>query len=136
MLPFPWDKKKRMNIILEAISSNWVPSLISSMPVNCQSMTILFCVADGLISSMGKRKGSPCQQDGDGASQAGKVIRGSIPQPDLPEVLTTEVLNSDDVDLDYEHTYYCTKTALLVILLILGISTLPFINSENNLLVL
>lgn len=91
-----------MNIILEAISSNWVPSLISSMPVNCQSMTILFCVADGLISSMSKRKGSPCQQDGDGASQASKIMRSSIPQPGLPEVLTTEVLNSDDAGLDYE----------------------------------
>ncbi|OEL20131.1 hypothetical protein BAE44_0018847 [Dichanthelium oligosanthes] len=38
-----------------------------------------------LIASMGKRKGSPCQQDGDGDSQAAKIMRSSIPVPDLPE---------------------------------------------------
>uniref|UniRef100_K3YMX2 At1g61320/AtMIF1 LRR domain-containing protein n=1 Tax=Setaria italica TaxID=4555 RepID=K3YMX2_SETIT len=39
----------------------------------------------GSISSLGKRKGSPCQQDGEGDSQAGKIMRSSIPNPDLPE---------------------------------------------------
>uniref|UniRef100_A0A0E0DF86 Uncharacterized protein n=1 Tax=Oryza meridionalis TaxID=40149 RepID=A0A0E0DF86_9ORYZ len=38
----------------------------------------------GLIASTGKRKTSPCQQDDyDGDSQAGKIMRNSI--PDLPE---------------------------------------------------
>jgi len=41
-----------------------------------------FCVADGRIDSTGKRKGSPCEQDGDIDSQAGKIMR-SIPE--LPE---------------------------------------------------
>ncbi|XP_062192882.1 F-box/LRR-repeat protein At4g14103-like [Phragmites australis] len=38
---------------------------------------------NGLIASVDKRKGSPCQQDGDGDSHAGKIMRYSI--PDLPE---------------------------------------------------
>jgi len=46
------------------------------------TITIL-CVADGRIDSTGKRKGSPCEQDGDIDSQAGKIMR-SIPE--LPEV--------------------------------------------------
>jgi hypothetical protein len=42
-------------------------------------------VAGRLITSRGKRKGSSCQQDGDGISRAGKIMRSSI--PDLPEVV-------------------------------------------------
>ncbi|CAL5004470.1 unnamed protein product [Urochloa decumbens] len=38
-----------------------------------------------LISSLGKRKGSPCQQDGDADSRAGKIMRSLIPNPQLPE---------------------------------------------------
>lgn len=37
----------------------------------------------GLNTSRGRRKGSPCQQGGDGKSQAAKIMRSSI--PDLPE---------------------------------------------------
>jgi hypothetical protein len=44
-----------------------------------------FPVAGGLNTSRGKRKGSSCQQDGDGKSQAVKIMRSSI--PDLPEVV-------------------------------------------------
>ncbi|CAL5009614.1 unnamed protein product [Urochloa decumbens] len=36
-----------------------------------------------LIASTGKRKGSPCEQDGDSDSQVAKIMRFSI--PDLPE---------------------------------------------------
>ncbi|TVU43641.1 hypothetical protein EJB05_10127 [Eragrostis curvula] len=37
------------------------------------------------VSSVAKRKGSPCQHDGDGGSQAAKIVRCST--PDLPEAM-------------------------------------------------
>ncbi|WVZ65319.1 hypothetical protein U9M48_014702 [Paspalum notatum var. saurae] len=44
----------------------------------------------GLVASMGKRKGSPCQQDGPGDSPALKLMRTTIPE--LPEVADAPML--------------------------------------------
>ncbi|BAS89719.1 Os04g0479500 [Oryza sativa Japonica Group] len=43
----------------------------------------------GFIASTGKRKISPCEHDGDGHSQAGKMMRNSIPY--LPEDILSRI---------------------------------------------
>ena len=57
---------------------------ISFMCPSGLPLSSFFCFCCRYTSSRGKRKGSPCQQDGDGISRAGKIMRSSI--PDLPEV--------------------------------------------------
>jgi len=50
----------------------------------------LVAVADGTIDFVDKRKGSPCQQDGNDESQASKINRYSI--PDLPQLWWHKIL--------------------------------------------
>ncbi|CAO2205661.1 unnamed protein product [Urochloa humidicola] len=45
---------------------------------------------NGTIALVDKRKGSPCQQDGNDESQASKIVRYSI--PDLPQVWWYKIL--------------------------------------------
>ncbi|RLN43138.1 hypothetical protein C2845_PM01G22090 [Panicum miliaceum] len=85
------EEKERNAIIEKAAAAG------KGISANVHTVAVLYyrlllCAAaarDGLIDSTGKRKGSPCEQDGDSDSQAGKIMR-SIPE--LPEVVDAPML--------------------------------------------